>query len=237
MESDGRLRFLYCDSTLISFSSIHFCFTLASHILMTSITFSPLSHTHTHTYVHMHRWPSVEYVNRHLLQYPIFSPHHVSDMLMQPTQFFPSTSSPPFTFPLLPLLSADIPEACQQQQMRERRGESVERGERGFKQNLIMILLWMDVTHTNRHVSSSEKPGLLENNSGKSRRGIPSVGGRTKLSPLALSVLLPFCYRPSRHRLHLQHIYRNELRGHQPAVTFNSAAAAFLQQCAWFALK
>lgn len=65
---------------------------------------------HTNSCVHMHRWPSVEYGNWHLLQYPISSPHPVSDMLMQPTQFFPSTSSPPLAFPRLPLLSVDIPE-------------------------------------------------------------------------------------------------------------------------------
>lgn len=49
-----------------------------------------------------------------------------------------------------------------------------------FKQTLIMMLLWMDVTHTNRRASSSEKPSLLENNSGESRRETLSVEGRTK---------------------------------------------------------
>lgn len=52
--------------------------------------------------------------------------------------------------------------------------------ERGFKQNLIMMLLWMDVTHTNRHVSNSEKLGLLENNSRESRRGFAECGRKDK---------------------------------------------------------
>lgn len=66
----------------------------------------------------------------------------------------------------------------------------VERGERGFKPNLIMMLLWMDVTQKNMRTSSGQKPGLLENNNGNSRKGKLSVGGRTELQPLALSVLL-----------------------------------------------
>lgn len=48
----------------------------------------------------------------------------------------------------------------------------------------------MDVTHTNRHVSNNEKPGLLENNSRESRREMPSVGGRTKLQLLWHSLRL-----------------------------------------------
>lgn len=68
-----------------TFSSTHGFFTLIQ-----------LKHTHTrtppnpnpHTYVHMHLWSDVEYVNRHLLQHPISSSHHVSDMLMQPTEGF-----------------------------------------------------------------------------------------------------------------------------------------------------
>lgn len=43
-----------------------------------------------------------------------------------------------------------------------------------------MMLLWMDVTHTNRHVSSSEKLGLLENNGEKSRRGDAECGRKDK---------------------------------------------------------
>lgn len=100
--------------------SFHFppstlCSTHAPFTVMQSITFffSSYWHTHTHTYVHTHRWPDAEYVNRHLLQYPISSPHHVSDMLMQPTQFLNSTTPtppPPPTHPLsLCFLSTSLP--------------------------------------------------------------------------------------------------------------------------------
>lgn len=94
--------------------SFHFppstlCSTHAPFTLMQSITFFffPPSDTHTHTYVHTHRWPDAEYVNRHLLRYPISSPHHVSDMLMQPTQFLNSTT-PPHP-PSLCFLSTSLP--------------------------------------------------------------------------------------------------------------------------------
>lgn len=140
----------------------------------------------------MHRWPDAEYVNRHLLQYPISSPHHVSDMLMQPTQFLHSTSFPPLPSPCFLSSAPAYTTPAKDEQMRQRRGEEGgkrEWGESGFKQNLIMMLLWTDVTHTNRHVSNHEKPGLLENNSGESRREMLSVGGRTKLQLLWRSLV------------------------------------------------
>lgn len=166
----------------------------------------PNTHTHTHTcthtYVHMHRWPNVEYVNRHLLQYPISSPHHVSDMLMQPTQFLHSTSSPPFfaslcflssapTYPSLPTWADEAEEGKGREG--ERASECIERG---FKQNLIMMLLWMDVTHTNRHVSSSEKQGLLENNSRESRRGFAECGRKDKSPSSGTLCTSPFLISP-----------------------------------------
>lgn len=46
---------------------------------------------------------------------------------------------------------------------------------------MIMMLLWMDATHTSRHMSNNEKSGLLENNKKQSRRELLSVGVRTKL--------------------------------------------------------
>lgn len=36
----------------------------------------------------------------------------------------------------------------------------------GLKQKLIMMLLWMDVTHANRHVSEREGAALISGNSG-----------------------------------------------------------------------
>lgn len=53
-----------------------------------------------------------------------------------------------------------------------------------FKQTLIMMLLWMDVTHTNRRASSGEEPRLVRGQwrvTGGVPGEAPSAGGRTKL--------------------------------------------------------
>lgn len=166
-----------------TFSSTHGFFTLIQ-----------LKHTHTrtppnpnpHTYVHMHLWSDVEYVNRHLLQHPISSSHHVSDMLMQPTEgfFLPlslclSTSPRPLAFPLASSPQPRHTRVCQHEQMRQRRGGGREE-KRSFTQNLIMMLLWMDVTHTNRHVSNGEEPGILENNGGGIQQREAECGRKDK---------------------------------------------------------
>lgn len=59
----------------------------------------------------------------------------------------------------------------------------MEEGEGGgdFKKKMIMMLLWMDVAQTNRHVCNNEELGLLEKNERQSRRELLSVGVRTML--------------------------------------------------------
>ncbi len=96
----------------------------------------------------------------------------------------------------------------------------------------------MDVTHTNRHVSNSEKPSLLENNSGESRREMVSVGGRTKLQLLWRSQCFSLVNRtvatpPSRRRFHRQLISRNELRGWHLAVTSDTLLLQHIDPCTY----
>lgn len=125
----GQVRWMEARPLIEILPSFHFCQaalcpTRAPLMLLQSVTFSfssPHTYTHAraraHTYVHMQRWPHAEYVNRHLLQYPISSPHHVSDMLIQPAQFStlhnlpnppPAPPPPSARFPLASL-STSLP--------------------------------------------------------------------------------------------------------------------------------
>lgn len=158
-------------------------------------TTTTTTHAHTHTYVHMHHWLDVEYVNRHLLQYPISSPHHVSDMLMQPTQFLHSTSSPPSPFTPLPLLSVGLPEPAKDEQMRQRSGGRREReresgGDLQTKPDNDVV---MDGCYTQTGIwATARSCCLLENNGWESRREMPRCGWKDKASaPLALLLPLP----------------------------------------------